>query len=49
VAPGEVAESPLPFHDRKLAYDPAQGVRVRDGVCDRPAGVMSLNKSTPGT
>jgi kynurenine formamidase len=47
IVPGEVPESPLPFHDRKLVYDSAKGVRLRSAVCDRPAGVMSLNKNTP--
>ena len=45
--PGQVPESPLPFHDKKLMYDSAQGVRRRSAACDRPAGVMSLNKGTP--
>ncbi|MBV8497230.1 MAG: cyclase family protein, partial [Gammaproteobacteria bacterium] len=30
VAPGEVAESPLPFHQRKLVYDAEKGVRLRE-------------------
>lgn len=47
LAPGEVPESPLPFHDKKLVYDAAKGVRLREATCDRPAGVMSLNKGAP--
>jgi kynurenine formamidase len=43
-APGEVAESPLPFHKQKLVYDAGKGMRLREAACDRPAGVMSLNK-----
>jgi len=46
-APGEVAESPLPFHDKKLVYDVEKGVRLREAACDRPSGAMSLNKSPP--
>ncbi|MBV8496866.1 MAG: hypothetical protein JO361_08810, partial [Gammaproteobacteria bacterium] len=45
VAPGEVAESPLPFHQRKLVYDAEKGVRLREAACDRPSGEMSLNKN----
>jgi kynurenine formamidase len=47
IVPGQVPESPLPFHDRKLVYDAKKGVRVREAACDRPTGVMSLNKSAP--
>jgi len=47
VAPGEVAESPLPFHDQRLVYDAEKGVRLREAACDRAPGEMSLNKSAP--
>jgi kynurenine formamidase len=44
LVPGFHGESPLPFHDKKLAYSKKTGMFEREQVCTRPNGKMGLNK-----
>lgn len=41
--PGEVAEAPLPFSDKRLDYNETTGVRERAARCDKPKGKLSFN------
>jgi kynurenine formamidase len=42
--PGEAAESPLPYHEKRLVWNEAAGVRERTAPCDKPNGKMSFNR-----
>jgi hypothetical protein len=44
LVPGFRGESPLPFHDKKLAYSKKTGMFEREQLCTRPNGKMGLNK-----
>jgi len=41
---GFKGESPLPFHDKRLAYSEKTGMFERSAACTRPNGKMGLNK-----
>jgi len=41
--PGEVAEAPLPYNEKRLVWNEARGVRERTAVCDKPKGKQSMN------
>lgn len=41
--PGELAEAPLAFNDKRLVWNEAKGVRERTAVCDKPKGKQSFN------
>jgi kynurenine formamidase len=41
--PGDVADAPLPYVDRRLAWNDATGQRERSAPCDKPKGKLSLN------
>lgn len=41
--PGEVAEAPLPYDERRLVWNEAKGVRERTAACDKPNGKQSMN------
>jgi hypothetical protein len=43
VRPGEVAEAPLPYHDKRLVMNEGKGVRERTSACDKPNGKQSFN------
>ncbi len=43
VRPGEVAEAPLPYADKRLVWNESKGVRERTAACDKPKGKMSFN------
>jgi len=43
VRPGETPEAPMPYNERRLVWDEAQGGRVRSAACDKPNGKMSFN------
>jgi kynurenine formamidase len=40
---GETPDAPLPYNDRKLAWNDAKGMRERTPACDKPKGKMSFN------
>jgi len=41
--PGEVAEAPLPYNEKRLVWNEAKGVRERSAACDKPKGKQSFN------
>ena len=41
--PGEAAEAPLPYSDRRLVWNEAKGIRERMAACDKPKGKQSFN------
>lgn len=41
--PGEVAEAPLPYSDKRLVWNDAKGLRERTAACDKPKGKQSFN------
>jgi hypothetical protein len=41
--PGEVAEAPLPYNEKRLVMNEATGVRERTATCDKPKGKLSFN------
>jgi len=41
--PGEVAEAPLPYNEKRLAMNQATGVRERTAACDKPKGKPSFS------
>ena len=41
--PGEVAEAPLPYFDKRLVMSETKGVRERTATCDKPNGKQSFN------
>lgn len=43
VRPGDVAEAPLPYNDKRLVWNEARGVRERTAACDKPKGKQSFN------
>jgi kynurenine formamidase len=43
VRPGEVAEAPLPYNEKRLVWNEAKGVRERTAACDKPKGKQSMN------
>lgn len=43
VRPGEVAEAPLPYNDKRLVWNEAKGRRERTAACDKPKGKLSFN------
>jgi hypothetical protein len=43
VRPGDVAEAPLPYNEKRLVWNETKGVRERTAVCDKPKGKQSFN------
>jgi kynurenine formamidase len=43
VRPGEIAEAPLPYNEKRLAWNESKGVRERTTACDKPKGKQSFN------
>jgi kynurenine formamidase len=43
VRPGDIPEAPLAYQPRRLAWNPAKGVRERTAACDKPNGKQSFN------
>ena len=41
--PGDAAEAPLPYNDKRLVWNEAKGVRERTAPCDKPKGKLSFN------
>ncbi|HET7096403.1 MAG TPA: cyclase family protein [Casimicrobiaceae bacterium] len=41
--PGDVPDAPLPYNDKRLAWNEAKGVRERTAACDKPKGKQSFN------
>jgi len=41
--PGEAAEAPLPYYDKRLVWNETRGVRERTAACDKPKGKQSFN------
>jgi kynurenine formamidase len=41
--PGEAAEAPLPYNEKRLVMNEAKGVRERTAACDKPKGKQSFN------
>ena len=41
--PGDVAEAPLPYSDKRLVWNEGKGVRERTAACDKPKGKQSFN------
>jgi kynurenine formamidase len=41
--PGDSAEAPLPYSDRRLVWNDERGVRERTAPCDKPKGKLSFN------
>lgn len=42
--PGEVAEAPLPYNEKRLVWNEAKGLRERTAPCDKPKGKQSMNR-----
>jgi kynurenine formamidase len=43
VRPGDVAEAPLAYNDKRLVWNEAKGMRERSAPCDKPKGKLSFN------
>ena len=43
IRPGEVAEAPLPYNEKRLSWNESKGVRERTAACDKPNGKQSFN------
>jgi kynurenine formamidase len=43
VRPGDVAEAPLPYNDKRLVWNETTGMRERTAACDKPKGKQSFN------
>ena len=43
VRPGDVAEAPLAYNDKRLVWNEARGQRERSAPCDKPKGKLSFN------
>jgi kynurenine formamidase len=43
IRPGEVAEAPLAYNEKRLVWNVAKGVREREAACDKPKGKQSFN------
>jgi len=43
VRPGEVAEAPLPYNEKRLVWNETKGIRERTAACDKPKGKQSMN------
>jgi len=43
VRPGEAADAPLPYNERRLVWNEAKGVRERTATCDKAKGKQSFN------
>lgn len=41
--PGDVAEAPLAYNDKRLVWNESKGVRERTAACDKPKGKESFN------
>ena len=41
--PGEVAEAPLAYNEKRLVWNEASGMRERTAACDKPKGKQSFN------
>ena len=41
--PGEPAEAPLPYSEKRLVWNEAKGMRERTAACDKPRGKQSFN------
>jgi hypothetical protein len=41
--PGDRAEAPLAYLDRRLVWNEERGVRERTAPCDKPKGKLSFN------
>jgi kynurenine formamidase len=44
VRPGDVADAPLAYSDRRLVWNDASGRRERSAPCDKPNGKLSFNQ-----
>ncbi len=43
IRPGEVAEAPLPYNEKRLVWNETKGIRERTAPCDKPKGKQSFN------
>ena len=43
IRPGDVAEAPLPYNEKRLVWNEAKGLRERTAACDKPKGKQSMN------
>jgi hypothetical protein len=41
--PGELAEAPLPYNEKRLVWNETKGLRERTAACDKPRGKQSFN------
>ena len=41
--PGEVADAPLPYNEKRLVWNETKGIRERTAACDKPKGKQSFN------
>ena len=41
--PGDVAEAPLVYREKRLVWDGKKGLRERTAPCDKPNGKLSFN------
>ena len=42
--PGDGAEAPLAYNERRLVWNEESGVRERTAPCDKPKGKLSFNQ-----
>jgi len=43
IRPGDVAEAPLPYNEKRLVWNETKGIRERTAACDKPKGKQSMN------
>jgi len=43
IRPGDTAEAPLPYNEKRLVWNETKGVRERTTACDKPKGKQSFN------